>query len=105
MNDLKHFGNSMFGPDEDICQTCGNESNTMYWKNGVCQTCQNNKHLKNNSIDITKVYLKWLTLLVFVVALFEMCLNLATLGFYSKWMRPNTLATRLGKYIIRKELE
>lgn len=103
MSDLKHFGNSMFGPDKDVCQTCGVESNTHNWYNGTCKSCQDKS--KRKSVNITKVYLKWLTLLVFIVAMLEMCLNLATLGFYSKWMKPRTLATRLGKYIVRKELE
>lgn len=104
MSELKHFGNSMFGPDKDVCQTCGNESSTYYWVDGVCKSCQD-KDPKGRTIEITKFYLMWLTVLVFIVAIFETVLNLGTLGLYSKWMRPNTLATRLGKYIVKKELE
>jgi hypothetical protein len=104
MSDLKHFGNSFGGPDKDVCRACGNESSTHDWINGVCRSCQT-EALTDRSIDITKVYLKWLTLCVFLIAIVELVLNLATLGFYSKWMSPNTLTTRLGKYIVRKELE
>jgi hypothetical protein len=100
MSDLQHFGSSIFGPDKDVCQTCGNESSTHNWRDGVCKSCQQKK-----SIDITKPYLMWLSAFIFIVAIFELCLNLATLGYYSKWMRPNTLTTRLGKYIVRKQLE
>ena len=102
MNEPKHFGNSMFGPDQDVCQTCGNESNTIYWKNGVCQSCQEKKY---NAYDITKPFLKFLTMMMFLVAIIEFALNIATLGFYSKWMKGNTLMTRLGRYIILKEIE
>jgi len=101
MNELKHFGNSFGGPEKDVCQTCGNESSTHNWVNGVCKSCQPQK----KSIDITKPYLMWLSAFIFIVAIFELCLNLATLGYYNKWMRPNTLTTRLGKYIVRKQLE
>ena len=105
MNELKHFGNSMFGPDKDVCQTCGNESNTMYWKNGVCQSCQEKKYNANNGLDITKPFLKVLTMMMFLVAIIEFALNLVTFGFYSKWMSPNTLMNRLGRYIMLKERE
>ena len=104
MSELKHFGNSMFGPEKDVCQTCGNESSTHDWVNDVCNSCQD-KDPKGRTIDITKGWLMWLSAFIFIVAIFELALNLATLGFYSKKMRPNTLATRLGKYIIKKELE
>jgi hypothetical protein len=53
----------------------------------------------------TKPYLMWLSAFIFIVAFFELCLNLATLGLYSRWIRPNTLTIRLGKYIVKKQLE
>ena len=102
MNELKHFGNSMSGPDEDVCQTCGNESNTMFWRNGVCQSCQENK---SNTYDITKPFLKFLTMMMFLVAIVDFLLNIVTLGFYAKWTKGKTLMMRLGQYIILKEIE
>jgi hypothetical protein len=101
MSDLKHFGNSFGGADKDVCRACGNESSTHDWINGVCKSCQT-EALTDRSINITKVYLKWLTVCVFLIAIVELVLNFATLGFYSKMMKANTLVIRLSKFTFKK---
>jgi len=77
MNELKHFGNSFGGPDKDVCQSCGNESSTMYWQDGVCKSCQDGR---KKTLEITTPFLMVLAMMMFPLAIIEILLNIATLG-------------------------
>lgn len=96
-NELKHFGNSMFGPEKNCCEICGNESNTRDWVGGVCKYCQKPKELV-----ITKAWLKWLVLFTFLIAIVETIINFATLSIYIRLMKT-TLSQRLLKYTVERE--
>ena len=97
-DDLRHFGNSMFGPDKDVCQACGNESSTYGWVNGVCKSCVE----KREEITITKVWLKYLTFFATMLAIVETIINFATLTLYFRIIKK-FLSQRLFHYIVKHE--
>jgi hypothetical protein len=101
--ELKHFGRSFSGEEMADCKGCGENWYVKWHKDGFCQSCQEKGLGKGKSIDITTVKGKCISLAVFPVAIFEMCLNIVTLGFYSRWMNGRTLIVRMLNYAVKNE--
>jgi len=102
MNDLKHFGNSMFGPDEDVCRACGVVKPTVYMHEGVCKECRD----KDNSTTIifTRTIDKAIFYFAFILGIIEVLLLIVTVGIYGRLVRPN-FSVRLLNYIAKKHMK